>query len=108
MKLVLAIISNDDSPALIPELIKRGYSVTTLSTTGGFLRVGNTTLLIVTDDDKVDDLKQAFTEYCSRRSKVNPSTDSLGKGIKNESLPEAITVGGATFFVLSVDRMEKF
>lgn len=108
MKLVLAIVSNDDGVSLIPELINQGYSATTLSTTGGFLRVGNTTLLIVTEDNKVDDLRGIFTKFCSSRKKVNPSTSSFGKGIKTDSLPEEVTVGGATFFVLSVDRLEKF
>ena len=53
MKLVLAIINNDDSAIAASALNAEGFSVTKLSTTGGFLMVGNTTLLIGTEDDRV-------------------------------------------------------
>ena len=50
MKLILAIMSNDDSPAVSSALTKENYQVTRLATTGGFLRAGNTTLIIGTRD----------------------------------------------------------
>lgn len=108
MKLIMAIVSNDDSSILMPKLNEKGYFVTVLSTTGGFLRVGNTTLLIVTEDCNVDDIKETFSVCCSTRKKVNPSTESFGKGLNPQSLPENVTVGGASFFVLNVDSLEKF
>ena len=46
MKLLIAIVNNDDSALVSSALTKEGYSVTKLSTTGGFLMVGNTTFLI--------------------------------------------------------------
>ena len=46
MKLVIAIINNDDSAVATAALTAKGLFVTKLSTTGGFLMVGNTTLLI--------------------------------------------------------------
>ena len=54
MKLIIAIMSNDDSPAVSSALTKENYSVTRLATTGGFLRAGNTTLLVGCEDDRVD------------------------------------------------------
>lgn len=36
MKLILAILSNDDSPAASNALNKNGFQVTKLATTGGF------------------------------------------------------------------------
>ena len=54
MKLILAIMSNDDSPAVSSALTKENYQVTRLATTGGFLRAGNTTLIVGTDDDKIE------------------------------------------------------
>ena len=53
MKLILAILSNDDSPVASNALNKNGFSVTKLATTGGFLRAGNTTLIIGCEDEKV-------------------------------------------------------
>ena len=56
MKLILAVIPNDDSTIATSALTKAGYFVTKLSTTGGFLMVGNTTLLIGTEDEKIDEI----------------------------------------------------
>ena len=60
-KLVLAIINNDDSAIATSALNAEGFFVTRLSTTGGFLTVGNTTLLIGTEDGKVPYLRHAQT-----------------------------------------------
>lgn len=46
MKLILAIVNNDDSAVVSATLTKEKFSVTKLSTTGGFLMIGNTTLLM--------------------------------------------------------------
>ena len=46
MKLIIAIVNNDDSAVVSSSLTKEGFTVTKLSTTGGFLMVGNTTFLI--------------------------------------------------------------
>ena len=51
MKLILAIVSNDDSSKVSSALTKNHFSVTKLATTGGFLLSGNTTFLIGTQDD---------------------------------------------------------
>ena len=54
MKLIIAIISNDDSYDVLSELTKAGFDATKLSTTGGFLSAGNVTLLIGVEDSRVD------------------------------------------------------
>ena len=63
MKLIIAIMSNDDSPAVSSALTKENYSVTRLATTGGFLRAGNTTLLVGCEDDRVDHAIEVIGEY---------------------------------------------
>ena len=107
MKLLLAIVNNDDSARAAAALTEHGYFVTKLSTTGGFLMVGNTTLLIGTDDDKVEAVKEILKKHCVTRKTAPSPTDSLGRGLKNGSLPCEVPVGGATVFVLNVDRFEK-
>ena len=57
MKLILAIVNNDDSAIAASALTKEGFFVTKLSTTGGFLMVGNTTFLIGTEDGGEGSLK---------------------------------------------------
>ena len=48
-KLIIAIVSNEDSTAASRALTKAGSSVTRLATTGGFLLSGNTTMLVGPD-----------------------------------------------------------
>lgn len=104
MKLIIAIVNNDDSAVAAGNLTREGYFVTKLSTTGGFLLVGNTTFLIGTEDSGVDRVMQILGECCATRDRETPS---IGHTLNNGSLPEKVTVGGATAFVLSVDEFRK-
>ena len=104
MKLILAIVNNEDSAVVSSALTKEHFTVTRLSTTGGFLMVGNTTLLIGTEDDKIQKIKELLAKYCSTRVQKTPQ---LGKGLNNGSIAEEVTVGGATYFVLDVDEFGK-
>ncbi len=104
MKLVLAVVNNDDSAIVTSALTGEGFFVTTLSTTGGFLMSGNRTLLIGTEDDKIPKIKELLAKYCSTRVQKTPQ---LGKGLNNGSIAEEVTVGGATYFVLDVDEFGK-
>jgi len=108
MKLILAIVNNDDSEVVSATLTRENYSVTKLSTTGGFLMIGNTTLLIGAEDDKVARAKEIIREYSMTRNKIARTTDSLGRGLQKDSLEEEVTVGGATVFVLDVESMDKY
>ena len=107
MKLILAIVNNDDSALASSALTDAGYSVTKLSTTGGFLMVGNTTLIIGTDDDKTAGAIDILKRYCTTRKQMVSSATSFGLGMKHLGIPEEVKVGGATIFVLDVAQMEK-
>ena len=106
MKLVLAIVSNEDSGAVSTALTKEGYSVTKLATTGGFLKAGNTTFISGVDDDKVDKVIEVIAKYSSRRTQIVPSATTMDVGMYS-SFPVEVTVGGSTIFVLNVERFEK-
>ena len=105
MKLILAIVNNDDSAVVAGALSREYFTVTKLSTTGGFLMVGNTTLLIGTPEDRVDRAIEIVKENSSSRQK---DTQPLGSGLKESSLPDSVQVGGAAVFVLNVEKHEKF
>lgn len=107
MKLVLAVIHNDDTMVVTSELTRRNFYVTRLSTSGGFLMVGNTTLLIATEDERVDALKDVLKQFCTTRKHVNASLESFGKGLRNGSIAEEITEGGASIIVLNIENFEK-
>ena len=80
MKLVLAIVSNDDASAVTSALTKNNFYMTLLSTTGGFLRAGNTTLIVGTDDDLVDKCIDVIGSEAKRRTEIVPSTASYDIG----------------------------
>lgn len=98
MKLILAIVNNEDTARAVDALMKAGFFVTRLSTTGGFLMMGNTTLLIGTDEERVPMALGILRQHCTARTQP-------GSKIRQA---ESVTVGGATIFVLDVDHMEKF
>ena len=106
MKLIFAIVSNDDSAKVSKELTKNKFSVTKLATTGGFLKAGNVTILIGLEESKLDACFDIIREHSSSRKQIIPTTAELGMGFF-PSTPVQVEVGGATVFVLHVERFEK-
>lgn len=108
MKLVFAIVSGEDSTDVINALNKTGFSVTKLCSTGGFLKAGNTTLLVGVEEESVDEVIQVIKSKSSSRKKIMstsiPSGDMTGAVA---SYPMEVMVGGATIFVLDVEQFEK-
>ena len=87
-------------------LFRSLFSVTRLATTGGFLMAGNTTFLIGTDDDKVDEVISIIGKHSKKRTQMVPSSASYGVGMYT-SFPVEVQVGGATIFVTNIERFEK-
>ena len=81
MKLVMSIVHSDDARPLIDALMQGGYRATMISTTGGFLREGNATILVGTDDDRVPDVLRIIRESCHTRTQyVNPLPPVMESG----------------------------
>ncbi|MFW5794470.1 MAG: cyclic-di-AMP receptor [Bacillota bacterium] len=106
MKLVMAIVSNDDANLVIKKLIKSDYFVTKLATTGGFLKSGNTTIIVGVQNDRLDECIEVISEYSKQRTKMVPNAISSEFGIFS-STPVEVQVGGATIFVLDVEQFIK-
>lgn len=79
-KLVLAIINNDDSAIAASALNAEGFFVTKLSTTGGFLMVGNTTLLIGTETAGSSGSRRFSPAPAPRASSSTPPRRTSGRG----------------------------
>lgn len=108
MKLVFAIVNTDDGNLVMRELNKEGYSVTKMASTGGFLRAGNTTLLVGTDEDKVQKAIDVIEKHSAKRKQIVFSPEPfIGTTAGFSSFPTEIEVGGATIFVVDVERFEK-
>lgn len=108
MKLVYAIVHDEDGQKVMSELNKNGFSVTKLCSTGGFLRAGNTTLLVGVEEDKVDQVISIVEQKSkSRKQVINSSMAPNGLGGVFMPYPVEVVVGGATIFVIDVERFEK-
>ncbi len=109
MKLVIAIVNSDDSRTLLERLMRRGYSATVIATTGGFLREGNTTVVMGVPDEKVEDALFVIRQSChTRKQYINPLPPVLEPGELQIPSPLEVQVGGATVFILAVERFAKF
>lgn len=108
MKLVMAIINSDDSRNLLDRLSRRGYSATVTASSGGFLRIGNTTVFCGVEDAKVEEVLSVIRESCPDRIQyVTPLPPVMEPGEVHIPTPVEKRMGGATIFVLSVDHFEK-
>ena len=73
-KLVIAVIQDKDSVKLMESLVDKGYRATKLASTGGFLKAGNTTMLIGVEGELLSFVRSASPE---RRSLL-PCLPSAG------------------------------
>lgn len=109
MKLVFAVVSSEDDHVVVKHLNKGGFSVTKMASTGGFLRVGNTTLLVGAEEENVEDVIEIIKKYSKRRKQffVNAEPYIGAAGMDSIHSANEIEVGGATVFVVDVERFEK-
>ena len=108
MKLVIAIVQDDDALDLVDALNEKGYSVTKLATTGGFLKSGNTTLLAGVKKENVEDVIGIIKEVCQTRKGIITSPANVSEpGGVYIPYPMEVQVGGATIFVVDVDKFIK-
>lgn len=107
MKLVIGIVNSDDAGNLLAEITRASFQATKLSTSGGFLKMGNVTVLVGVEDEKTDEVVEIFKRCCSRRTQMISATPPfLGEGFISAA-PVEVTIGGATLFVVDVDNFIK-
>ena len=109
MKMIIAIVSDEDSIMLMDNFSKEGIGATKLCSSGGFLKAGNTTVLIGTEEENVDSVLESIKKSCQSHSKlISPSQVPGYNGGFSLSMPIEIKVGGATVFVLDVEQFIKY
>ena len=108
MKLVVAIVHNEDAGPLVDALLEHGYRATRLHSSGGFLKQSNATIVLGVEDDRVEDVIALVREHCTSRTQtVNPLPPIMEPGEFFMPFPLEVEVGGATVFVVPVDRFER-
>ena len=107
MKLVIAVVHDEDKDKLANALIKENYRFTRIASTGGFLKEGNVTFLLGIDDEDLERALEVIGATCKTREQF---VTVFPAGAEPVAVPLAypfkITVGGAIVFVLNVERFE--
>jgi uncharacterized protein YaaQ len=86
MKLIIAILHDDDVDAVVHALTAEDFRITRVASTGGFFRKGSTTLFIGVENEQVDSAIQTMRKHAT--------TSATGEK-------------RATVFVVPVDRFEQ-
>lgn len=107
MKLIFAIVNNDDAYNVSNALTSAGYSATKLASTGGFLMAGNTTFMICCENAAVDDAVAVIARNSRKRKQYVPNEASISVKDAPATYPVEVCVGGATVFVTDIERFEK-
>ena len=107
MKLILAIVNNDDAHSVSTSLSREGFSVTKISSTGGFLMSGNSTFIMGVEDASIDSAMEIIAQNCKKREQVVPNSIAKGDPASLAREMTKVTVGGATVFVLNVEQFKQ-
>ena len=104
MKLIVAIIHLDDVASVAKHLTRGGFSSTKLTSTGGFLKGGNATILVGVEEERLSGALEIINRFSCSRSIMIPTPSLEGM----DSPMTEVTVGGATVFVLDCEQFLKF
>lgn len=104
MKLIIAIVQDQDAISLIDDLTEENYRVTKLASTGGFLKSGNTTLLMGVEDEDVDEVISIVDRNCKTREITTSLLNITVPGETYIPYPLEVKVGGATLFIVEVEQ----
>jgi uncharacterized protein YaaQ len=108
VKLVVAIVHNEDAGGLVEAMLRKDFRATRLQSVGGFLKETNSTIVVGVDDGQVDAVVDLISEQCTPRTQaVNPMPPIMEPGEFFMPYPFEVEVGGATVFVLPVERFER-
>lgn len=106
MKLVIAIVNRDDANTVTQSLAKNGFYSTKLASTGGFLLAGNVTVLVGVEEEQVQTVIDIIRKHSHSRKQLIPATAEMGMNYI-PAMPVEVNVGGATVFVVDVERFER-
>jgi uncharacterized protein YaaQ len=108
VKLIFAVVQVQDVQACADALTAAGFVSTRFSTHGGFLDNTNCTLMIGIEDQQVDQVMEILRRRAQRRVEMVEASARLAAGLTPVVAPPLdVEVGGATVFVLPLDRVEK-
>lgn len=96
MKLIIAILWNEDANEVVDALLEAEFKTTRLASTGGFFRSGNTTIMVGVEDDQVDTVLDIIRGKAHSRPQRRPGDGG-----------ETVQTAAATAFVLDLEGYER-
>ncbi len=93
MKLIIAVVQNEDADNVVDALLEAEYRATRLASTGGFLRRGNTTIMIGVQDEQVDSVLDLIRGQARSRQSGETNTQ--------------VQTAAATVFVLDLEEYQR-
>jgi uncharacterized protein YaaQ len=108
VKLLFAVVQEQDADACADALTAGGFVSTRFTTQGGFLDTRNCTLMIGVEDQQIDQVLDILRRRAQRRVEMVEASARLA-GVLTPVIapPLDVEVGGATVFVVPLDRVEK-
>lgn len=113
MKMIVAVVRDEYVPSLTEALTRKGFGATKLASTGGFLKAGNTTFLIGVPAGQLDDALATIRSACPAKRSIQGDLTFAEGALKSaaaspeKQAPGAVSLSGATVFVLDVEKMVK-
>ena len=108
MKLIFAIVQDEDADGLVDAIVNAGFRVTRIGSTGSFLRMGNSSLMMGVEDSEVSRIMSIVRRTCRRRSQMAvPYSPALEPGLLYMPENFEVEVGGAILLVHDVERYER-
>ncbi len=104
MKLIVAVVDDKDTDRVMTALAGQHIGVTCVSSTGGLIISGNSTLLIGVKEARVPDAMKVIAELAASRRSFVPYTYAVDASLAG--LAE-VQVGGFQSFVLNVNHFEQ-
>lgn len=93
MKLIIAVVQNEDADNVIDALLESDFRATRLASTGGFLRRGNTTVMIGVQDHQVDQVLDLIRAEARARAQQEQAGE--------------VQTAAATVFVLDLEDYQR-
>ncbi|HID87152.1 MAG TPA: hypothetical protein EYP55_07200 [Anaerolineae bacterium] len=102
MKLIAAIVQDEDADGLLDALMETGFRATKIQTTGGFLRGSSNLILVGVEPEKVDQALEVIRTHCQARTQLVYPDDA-----PYLASPLEVRIGGAIVFVWELERYER-
>ena len=111
-KLILAILQEEDYDQTVEMLNEKNFFVTKLSSSGGFLKKKNVTIMIGVEEERLPEITVILEKYAGKRKITTYAMTSTGAEVRGintgVTIPVEKQVGGVTMFTLSMDSLKKF